>query len=54
MNDRGWANDVNVIQKGKENIRGKNPTKYCNAQKWANAKNAQQTKHLGMCHLENG
>jgi hypothetical protein len=25
MNDRGWANDVNVIENGKENIRGKNP-----------------------------
>ncbi len=38
MNDIGWANDVKVIQKGKKIIRRKNPTKYCNGQKWANTK----------------
>ncbi len=27
MNDRGWANDVNVICKGRENTKGKNPCK---------------------------
>ncbi len=30
MNARGWANDVNVISKGKENINSKTLTKYHN------------------------
>jgi hypothetical protein len=27
MDDKGWANDVNVINKGRKNIKRKNPYK---------------------------
>jgi hypothetical protein len=35
MKNKGWANDVNVIHKGKGIQKGKIPIKHCNAQKWA-------------------
>jgi len=38
MKNKGWANDVSVIHKGKGNTKEKNPIEHCNAQKWAIAK----------------